>query len=146
DPGSDLVRPAHLLRLLLVLAEVAGGVEELLRDDRGAQALSPERNGFAGLVGAAAHEVGAQVGHVEDADLVALDPPGPCVVAEGHEASHASTSSAFLSGGKTGKKSFAIRPASRISVTRLYSVAPSNSNVGRPSAVPRRRSGSAITG
>ena len=33
DPGRDLVRPADALRLLLVLPEVAGGVEELLRHD-----------------------------------------------------------------------------------------------------------------
>ena len=43
DPGRDLVRPADALRLLLVLAEVAGGVEELLGDDRRAQADIGER-------------------------------------------------------------------------------------------------------
>ena len=43
DPGRDLVRPADLLRLLLVLAEVARRVEELLRDDRRAEARLGER-------------------------------------------------------------------------------------------------------
>ena len=37
------MRPADALRLLLVLAEVAGGVEELLRDDRRAQPYVRER-------------------------------------------------------------------------------------------------------
>ena len=40
DPRRDLVRPVDLLRLLLVLAEVAGRVEELLRDDRRAKLAS----------------------------------------------------------------------------------------------------------
>ena len=61
-----------------------------------------ERNRLACLVRAAALEVRAQVGHVEDADLVAVDPAGAAVVAEGHEPSHASTSSALRSGGNTG--------------------------------------------
>jgi hypothetical protein len=34
DPRGDLMRPADVLRLLLVLSEVAGRVEELLRNDR----------------------------------------------------------------------------------------------------------------
>ena len=41
DPGRDLVRPAHSLRLLLVLAKVAGRVDELFRDDR-----RPQLDGF----------------------------------------------------------------------------------------------------
>src|SRR5581483_12347907 len=56
DPRRDLVRPADLLRLLLVLPEVPRGVEELLRDDRRAEALTLERDGFACLVGTAALE------------------------------------------------------------------------------------------
>ena len=56
DPRRDLVRPADLLRLLLVLAEVAGRVEELLRDDRRAQHRVRERDALAGLVRAAALE------------------------------------------------------------------------------------------
>ena len=43
DPGRDLVRPVDVLRLLLVLAEVAGRVEELLRHDRRAQPHVLER-------------------------------------------------------------------------------------------------------
>ena len=43
DPRRDLVRPVDVLRLLLVLAEVAGRVEELLRDDRRAQPHVRER-------------------------------------------------------------------------------------------------------
>ena len=42
DPRRDLVRPVDLLRLLLVLAEVARRVEELLRA-RSARAASPRR-------------------------------------------------------------------------------------------------------
>src|SRR5262249_14148159 len=64
DPGRDLVLPADLLRLLLVLPEVAGRVEELLRDDRRAEALPVERNRLAGVVRAATFEVRAQVGDV----------------------------------------------------------------------------------
>ena len=74
DPRRDLVRPVDVLRLLLVLAEVAGGVEELLRHDRRLQARGGERRALAGVLGAAALEVGAQVGHVEADDLLALDP------------------------------------------------------------------------
>ncbi len=48
DPGRDLVRPGDDLRLLLVLAEVAGGVEELLGDDRRAQANVGECDALAG--------------------------------------------------------------------------------------------------
>ena len=75
DPRRDLVRPVDVLRLLLVLAEVAGGVEELLRDDRRAQARVGESRPLGGLVGAAALEVRAHVGHVEADDLVAVDAP-----------------------------------------------------------------------
>src|SRR3990170_2568238 len=72
DPGRNLVRPADLLRLLLVLAEVAGGVEELLRDDRRAEARLGERHTLARLVGAAALKVGAHGRDVEDGDLLAV--------------------------------------------------------------------------
>ena len=73
DPRRDLVRPVDVLRLLLVLAEVAGGVEELLRDDRRAQPRVGERRPLAGVVGAAALEVRAHVGDVEADDLLAVD-------------------------------------------------------------------------
>src|SRR5262249_49595608 len=56
DPGRDLVGPADLLRLLLVLAEVAGGMEELLRDDRWTQTRALERDPLAGLLRAATLE------------------------------------------------------------------------------------------
>ena len=83
DPRRDVVRPVDVLRLGLVLAEVAGGVEELLRDDRRAQARVGERHPLTGLGGAAALEVLAHRRDVEDRDLVALehaDPP--CSFAE----------------------------------------------------------------
>ena len=101
DPGRDLVRPADLLGLLLVLAEVPGGVEELLRDDRRPQPRALERNALAGLVRAGALEVLPHRRHVEDGDLVALD-AAHAPLGEGYEPSHASTSSACRSGGKTG--------------------------------------------
>src|SRR5262249_31334842 len=74
DPRGDLVRPADLLRLLLVLAEVAGRVEELSRHDRCAQSRLRERNPLAGLVAAAALEPFAHRRDVEDRDLVAVAP------------------------------------------------------------------------
>ena len=73
------------LRLLLVLAEVPGGVEELLGHDRWAQARAGERNRLAGLVAAAALEVRAHVGDPEHADLVADDMADPEVLAERDE-------------------------------------------------------------
>ena len=60
-----------------------------------------ERHALAGLGGAAALEELPHRRHVEDDDLVALDAADPALV-ERHEASHATTSSAFRSGGKTG--------------------------------------------
>ena len=56
---------------------------------------------LAGLVRAAALEVLAHRRHVEDGDLLAVDASDAPFV-EGHEPSHASTSSTALSGGKTG--------------------------------------------
>ena len=73
DPGRDLVIPVDLLALLLVLAEVARGVEELLRHDRRQQLRLGERHAPAALVGAAALEVLAHRRHVEQRDLVADD-------------------------------------------------------------------------
>ena len=73
DPGRDLVIPVDLLALLLVLAEVAGGVEELLRHDRRQQPGLGERHAAAALLGPAALEVLAHRGHVEQRDLVADD-------------------------------------------------------------------------
>ena len=73
DPRRDLVRPADLLRLLLVLAEVAGRVEELLRDDRRAQPGLGDRDPLTGLVRPAALEVPAHRRDVEDGDLVAVE-------------------------------------------------------------------------
>ena len=54
-----------------------------------------------GLGGAAALEPLAHRRHVEDDDLVAFDAADTSLV-ERHEPSHATTSSAFRSGGKTG--------------------------------------------
>ena len=105
DPRRDLVRPVDVLRLLLVLAEVAGRVEELLRDDRRAERRVGERRPLARVVGAAALEVLAHRRHVEPHDLVAVDPPDLAVVVrdELHRVrNHARTSPAFASGGKTG--------------------------------------------
>ena len=60
-----------------------------------------ERHPLAGLGGAAALEPLAHRRHVEHDDLVALDATHASLV-ERHEPSHATTSSAFRSGGKTG--------------------------------------------
>ena len=90
DPGSDLVRPADLLRLLLVLAEVAGRVEELLRDDRRAQLRVLERDALAGLVRAAVLEELAHRRRVEDDDLLPIEVSDLLAVAEGDEL-HCST-------------------------------------------------------
>ena len=57
DPRRDLVRPVDVLRLVLVLAEVARRVEELLRDDRRAQLRVGERRPVARVVRAAPLEV-----------------------------------------------------------------------------------------
>ena len=107
DPGRDLVRPADALRLLLVLAEVAGGVEELLRDDRRAQADVGER---VLLTGRARNLVPLeQLAHrlrVELGDHVALDPADLSVVEGGQshrgDPNQATTSAALRSGGNTG--------------------------------------------
>src|SRR5581483_1127965 len=80
DPRSDLVRPVDPLRLLLVLAEVSGGVEELLRDDRRMQPRLGERRPLEGVVGTAALKVRSHVGHVESHDLVALEAADLAVV------------------------------------------------------------------
>ena len=80
DPRRDLVRPVDVLRLLLVLAEVAGRVEELLRHDRRAERRVRERRPLARVVGAAALEVLAHRRHVEAHDLVAVDPADLAVV------------------------------------------------------------------
>ena len=85
DPGRDLVRPADLLRLLLVLAEVAGRVEELLRDDRRAELRLRERDPLAGLVRAAPLEQLAHRRDVEHRDLVAVEDADSLVVAERDE-------------------------------------------------------------
>ncbi len=74
DPRCNRVRPVDLLRLVLVLAEVAGRVEELLRDDRGTQARLDERRALGGIVGPAPLEVRAHVRDVEADDLLPLDP------------------------------------------------------------------------
>src|SRR5581483_12467324 len=69
-----------VLRLLLVLAEVARGVEELLRDDRRAQPDVGERRPLGGLVGAAPLEVRAHRRDVEADDVFAVDPTDLAVV------------------------------------------------------------------
>ncbi len=63
-----------------MLAEVAGGVEELLRDDRRPQPRVRERHALAGVVGAATLEVLAHRRDVEAYHLVAVDPPDLAVV------------------------------------------------------------------
>jgi hypothetical protein len=105
DPRRDPVRPVDVLRLLLVLAEVAGRVEELLRHDRRAQPRLGQRRPLAGLVRAPALEPLAHRRHVEPDDHVPVEIPDPPVVVgdELHrERRKASTSPAFASGGKTG--------------------------------------------
>src|SRR6185437_9991095 len=71
DPRRNLVRPADPLRLLLVLAEVARGMDELLRNDRRAQ----RDVGECGLVprsgGATAFEVLPHRGNVQLDDRLA---------------------------------------------------------------------------
>ena len=78
--GAICVRPVDVLRLVLVLAEVAGGVEELLRDDRRAQRRVGERRALGRVVRAAALEVLAHRRDVEAHDLVAVDAPDLAVV------------------------------------------------------------------
>ncbi len=105
DPRRDLVRPVDALGLVLVLAEVARRVEELLRHDRRTQLRVGKRDPLARVVRATALEVLAHRRDVEPDDLVAVDPPDLAVVVrdELHRAcSHASTSPAFASGGNTG--------------------------------------------
>ena len=77
DPRRDVVRPADVLGLGLVLAEVARRVEELLRDDRCAQARVGERDALARDVRAAALEVPPHGRDVEDGDLLAVEHPDP---------------------------------------------------------------------
>ncbi len=79
------MRPADLLRLLLVLSEVPGGVEELLGDDRRSEPRVGEQDTFTRLVGPAALEVLAHRGHVENGDLVALQRAHAALVAERDE-------------------------------------------------------------
>ena len=74
DPRRDLVRPADALRLLLVLPEVAGRVEELLRGRIGARrCASASATRSRRLVGAATLEVLAHRRYGEHDDLVAVD-------------------------------------------------------------------------
>ena len=63
-----------------MLAEVAGGVEELLRHDRRAQRRVGERRPLIRVGGAAALEVLAHRRDVEAHDLVAVDPADLAVV------------------------------------------------------------------
>jgi hypothetical protein len=85
DPGRDLVRPVDVVRLLLVLAEVPSGVEELLRPDRSTKTNVLERVLTTGRAGDHAalevlpHRVGAELQHPVVAQL--SDPP----VVEGDE-------------------------------------------------------------
>ena len=92
DPGCDLVRPADLLRLLLVLAKVSGGVEELLRDDRCAQTGLGQRDALTRLVRAATLEVLAHRRHVENRDLLAVEKPDATLPVADRDELHASTS------------------------------------------------------
>ena len=80
DPRRDLVRPADLLRLLLVLAEVAGRVEELLRDDRCAKLRLGERDALAASSAPPSSNSSRMDGNVEDDDLLAVDVADPVVV------------------------------------------------------------------
>src|SRR5262245_56597857 len=67
------MRPVDVLRFLLVLAEVAGRVEELLRNDRRLEPGVGQRCALAGLVGAAAREPFAHRADVEARELFAVD-------------------------------------------------------------------------
>src|SRR5262249_33833636 len=90
DPRRDPVRPLHLLRLLLVLAEVAGRVEELLRDDRRTQPDVLERELPAGRAGSlVALEVLTHRRHLELDDLLAAQLADPALV-ESDELGHVS--------------------------------------------------------
>ena len=107
DPGRDLVRPADALRLLLVLAEVARGVEELLGDDRRPQANVGERMLLAGRArNLVPLEQFAHRFRVELGDHVALDPTDLSVIEGGElhrgDPNQATTSAALRSGGNTG--------------------------------------------
>src|SRR5581483_2656049 len=122
DPRRELVRPVDVLRLVLVLTEVAGRVEELLRHDRRAQPHLRERGTLARFAGAAAFEVFAHRRHVEAHDLLAFAASDLAVVVgdEPHRlCRYARTSPAFRSGGKTGYKTFTIRASCATSVIRL---------------------------
>src|SRR5439155_14183487 len=85
DPGGDIVRPAETLRLLLVLAEVPGCMDELLRDDRGTKRHVRERM-FAPVRAchATGFEVRAHRRHVQLDDLIASELADKAVV-EGDE-------------------------------------------------------------
>ena len=83
--GSSGMRPVDARRLLVVLAEVAGRVEELLRDQRRAQAHVVERQLTAGRVDVAAElEVAPHVRHVE-LDYPVSDDFSDALVVEGNE-------------------------------------------------------------
>jgi hypothetical protein len=84
DPRRDLMRPVDVLRVVFVLSEVAGGVEELLRHDRRTQLRRGQRGALGRVVGAAALEVLAHARDVEADDLVAVDAPDLAVVV-GHQ-------------------------------------------------------------
>src|SRR5215210_892542 len=75
DPRCDPVRPADALRLLLVLAEVPGRVEELLRDDRRAQPHVLDGMLAGRARNLVALEILAHRAGVALDDTVALDPP-----------------------------------------------------------------------
>ena len=131
DPRRDLVRPVDVLRLLLVLAEVArrGGRTSWARSARATSrpraarghrsSEAPPRSKYSRIVGTSRTD-----------DLVALDPADLSVVVgdELHGASsQASTSAAFRVGrehqGRTPSRS---GPSSATSASRLYNVSPGN--------------------
>jgi hypothetical protein len=145
DPGRDLVRPVDLLRLLLVLAEVAGGVEELLRDDRRPQLAALERHALAGLGGAAALEPLAHRRHVEDDDLVALDAADPALV-ERHEPSHRDHLLGVPVRREDRVEDLRHTPVSKTSVSRLYSGRRLELERRQAERVAELRLGSEITG
>src|SRR3954454_4983228 len=84
DPGRNPVRPVNVARLLLVLAEVTGGVEELLRADGRTQPSLGQRRALVGFFGTAPLEVLAHGADFETHHLLTVDTPhSPLVV--GHE-------------------------------------------------------------
>src|SRR2546427_13287498 len=107
DPRRDLVRPADAFRLLLVLAEVAGRVQELLRDDRRAELHLLERVFHARRPRSVEpFEVLTHRRHIELDNRVLPQLADPTAVErdELHRflSSQSTTSWAFRSGGKTG--------------------------------------------